>query len=149
MTVCEQVVSTLSGHTDYIHMVAGGREGEEAALVSAGEDGTVRLWDPRKGEETHCLTPADKPELARPHLGKHVSTVTCIRGVGTVPCLGAVCACRAWLVCVTLGQVSCVAVASDWVACGGGPRLGLWHLRTLSPSVTLPPVEVLHLHTGH
>ena len=37
MTVCEQVVSTLSGHTDYIHMVAGGREGEEATLVSAGE----------------------------------------------------------------------------------------------------------------
>ena len=57
----------------------------------------------------NCLTPGEKPELARPHLGKHVS---------------------------------CVAVSSDWVACGGGPRLGLWHLRTLSPSVTLPPVDV-------
>ena len=44
----------------------------------------MRLWDPRKGEETNCLTPADKPELARPHLGKHVRAVTCVRGVRAV-----------------------------------------------------------------
>jgi len=39
-------------------------------------------------------------------------------------------------------HISCAAVSSEWLVCGGGPRLALWHLRTLSPSVTLPPIEV-------
>ena len=100
--------STYTGHTDYIHYVAAGRE-EGGTLASASEDGTVRLWDQRKKEETTCFTPGEQSTLARPHLGKHIS---------------------------------CAAVSSDWLVCGGGPRLALWHLRTLSPSVTLPPVEV-------
>jgi THO complex subunit 6 len=104
-----QLVTTLTGHTDYVHSVASGQgEGDTNTLVSGGEDGTVRLWDPRKGEQVHCLTPSEKSELARPHLGRHIN---------------------------------CVAVSSDWMACGGGPRLALWHLRTLAPAVTIPPVE--------
>jgi THO complex subunit 6 len=105
-----QMVSSFAGHSDYVHSVAAGQDGGDGgSLVSGSEDGTVRLWDARKAEEVHCLVPAEKDQLARPHLGKHVS---------------------------------CVAVASDWLVCGGGPRLGLWHLRTLSPSVTLPPGDV-------
>ena len=40
--------------------------------------------------------------------------------------------------CQALGKhVGCVAVSSDWVACGGGPLPGLRHFRTLSLLVTL------------
>lgn len=104
-----QLVTTLAGHTDYIHSVdCGTGEADTNTIVSGAEDGTVRLWDPRKGEQVHCLTPSEKSDLARPHLGKHIN---------------------------------CVAVSSDWVACGGGPRLALWHLRTLAPAVTIPPID--------
>lgn len=37
--------------------------------------------------------------------------------------------------------VGAVSISSDWIACGGGPRAALWHLRTLSPSDPLPPFD--------
>ena len=67
-----QLLSTLAGHTDYIHYVAAGKEVGDT-LASASEDGTVRLWDHRKKEEVNCLTPGEQSTLARPHLGKHIS----------------------------------------------------------------------------
>uniref|UniRef100_A0A3Q4HZN0 THO complex 6 n=1 Tax=Neolamprologus brichardi TaxID=32507 RepID=A0A3Q4HZN0_NEOBR len=30
--------------------------------------------------------------------------------------------------------ISCVTTDSDWMLCGGGPSLSLWHLRSLSPT---------------
>ncbi|KAM9457642.1 THO complex subunit 6 homolog isoform 2-T2 [Clarias gariepinus] len=30
--------------------------------------------------------------------------------------------------------ISCVATDSDWMLCGGGPALSLWHLRSMSPT---------------
>ncbi|KAM9744966.1 LOW QUALITY PROTEIN: THO complex subunit 6 homolog [Menidia menidia] len=32
--------------------------------------------------------------------------------------------------------ISCVTTDSDWMLCGGGPSLSLWHLRSLSPTST-------------
>merc|ERR1719481_1976605 len=37
--------------------------------------------------------------------------------------------------------IGAVGLSRDWLACGGGPRLALWHLRSLAPAATLPPEE--------
>uniref|UniRef100_A0A7N6BSK9 THO complex 6 n=1 Tax=Anabas testudineus TaxID=64144 RepID=A0A7N6BSK9_ANATE len=34
--------------------------------------------------------------------------------------------------------ISCVTTDSDWMLCGGGPSLSLWHLRSLSPTSVFP-----------
>ncbi|TWW70492.1 THO complex subunit 6 homolog [Takifugu flavidus] len=34
--------------------------------------------------------------------------------------------------------ISCLATDSDWMLCGGGPSLSLWHLRSLSPTSVFP-----------
>lgn len=40
----------------------------------------------------------------------------------------------------SLGKwVGAVSLNSDWLACGGGPRAAVWHLRTMSPNEALPP----------
>lgn len=37
--------------------------------------------------------------------------------------------------------ISCVATDSDWMVCGGGPMLSLWHLRSFTPTTILPIQE--------
>ncbi|XP_075999061.1 THO complex subunit 6 homolog [Genypterus blacodes] len=34
--------------------------------------------------------------------------------------------------------ISCLTTDSDWMLCGGGPSLSLWHLRSLSPTSIFP-----------
>uniref|UniRef100_A0AAY4CJC2 THO complex subunit 6 n=1 Tax=Denticeps clupeoides TaxID=299321 RepID=A0AAY4CJC2_9TELE len=34
--------------------------------------------------------------------------------------------------------IGCLATDSDWMLCGGGPSLSLWHLRSLSPTSVFP-----------
>ncbi|XP_015250377.1 PREDICTED: THO complex subunit 6 homolog [Cyprinodon variegatus] len=34
--------------------------------------------------------------------------------------------------------ISCLTTDSDWMLCGGGPSLSLWHLRSLSPTSVFP-----------
>uniref|UniRef100_A0A8C2IGU9 THO complex 6 n=1 Tax=Cyprinus carpio TaxID=7962 RepID=A0A8C2IGU9_CYPCA len=34
--------------------------------------------------------------------------------------------------------ISCLATDSDWMLCGGGPSLSLWHLRSMSPTSVFP-----------
>src|SRR5262249_55915750 len=43
----------LKGHKEYVHGVAFNREGTR--LVSASNDGTMRLWDPALGQELRSL----------------------------------------------------------------------------------------------
>jgi len=38
-------------------------------------------------------------------------------------------------------HISAVALSQDWLACGGGPRLALWHLKSLAVAAPLPPTE--------
>ncbi|XP_077129774.1 THO complex subunit 6 [Ranitomeya variabilis] len=37
--------------------------------------------------------------------------------------------------------ISCVATDSDWMVCGGGPMLSLWHLRSVTPTTIFPIME--------
>ncbi|MBN3305166.1 THOC6 protein, partial [Amia calva] len=34
--------------------------------------------------------------------------------------------------------ISCLTTDSDWMLCGGGPSLSLWHLRSLTPTTIFP-----------
>ncbi|XP_073491414.1 LOW QUALITY PROTEIN: THO complex subunit 6 [Aquarana catesbeiana] len=37
--------------------------------------------------------------------------------------------------------ISCLATDSDWMMCGGGPMLSLWHLRSVTPTTIFPIQE--------
>lgn len=38
--------------------------------------------------------------------------------------------------------ISCLTTDNDWMLCGGGPSLSLWHLRSMSPTSVFPLVGV-------
>jgi len=95
---------SLKGHEDYIHCVTV-RPNTQQQCLSASEDGTVRLWDTRSGGREAV------------HIIEPQKNEECAR-----PHIGKF--------------VSCVAVdkADDWMVCGGGPSVCLWHLRSMSPT---------------
>ncbi|KAK2173760.1 hypothetical protein NP493_850g00038 [Ridgeia piscesae] len=70
--------------------------------VTASEDGSVRIWDLRR--------PLEATQVIEPYKNEN-----CAR-----PQLGR------WVGCVA------VDTADDWMVCGGGPKLCLWHLRSLA-----------------
>ncbi|XP_033126784.1 THO complex subunit 6 homolog [Anneissia japonica] len=71
-------------------------------LVSSSEDGSVRIWDGRGGKEAQHIIEPYKNE-------------ECCR-----PHFGR------WVSCVSVDP------GDDWLVCGGGVALSLWHLRSLS-----------------
>lgn len=96
---------SLEGHTDYILCVCVGNNGHEC--VSGSEDGTVRMWDARKGGgAVHVIEPYKHNISSRPEMGK-------------------------WIGCVAYD------VSDDWLVCGGAPTLCVWHIRSLSPCTQL------------
>ncbi|XP_071179843.1 THO complex subunit 6 homolog [Mytilus edulis] len=70
--------------------------------ASASEDGTVKIWDTR--------SPSDAVHSIEPYKNE-----LCAR-----PKFGK------WLGCVAMDTTD------DWLVCGGGPSLSLWHLRSLT-----------------
>lgn len=72
--------------------------------LSASEDGSVRLWDTR--------TPGQAVHVIEPYKNED-----CVR-----PHHGK------WVSCVSVDK------DNDWMVCGGGPHLCLWHLRSLTPT---------------
>lgn len=75
---------------------------KNSLCASASEDGSVKLWDLRDSNVAIHTMEPYKNEV-------------CAR-----PEYGK------WLGCVTLDS------GDDWLVCGGGPRLSMWHLRSLT-----------------
>ncbi|KAG8311995.1 THO complex subunit 6 [Homalodisca vitripennis] len=100
---------SMEGHEDYIHSIQ--KQGWQ--LVSAGEDGSVRLWDLRQKSLTNVITPHTHAKVERPSLGKWIGDA---------------------------------ALSEDWLVCGGGPRLSLWHLRTMDVMASFHSVDDSGLH---
>ncbi|XP_063974502.1 THO complex subunit 6 [Diachasmimorpha longicaudata] len=106
-----KILRKFEGHTDYIHNLALLNN----QLVSTSEDGSVRVWDLRKNENTNVIQPYLFEKIARPTLGKWIGAVD---------------------------------FTEDWLVCGGGPRLSLWHLRTMEPATIFElPDEGIHVAT--
>lgn len=108
----------FEGHEDYINCLALGNNSQEC--LSGSEDGTVRLWDTRRGgKASFVIEPYKQKMCNRPPLGK-------------------------WIGCVAFDA------NDDWLVCGGAPILTIWHMRSLSPSTQLPKPDVTsHVVTFH
>lgn len=104
-------IRTLSGHTGFLHSV----HLSENQLVSASEDGTVRMWDMRRSAATNIIKPYEDDRLNRPELGK-------------------------W--------IGAAAINDDWLVCGGGPRLSLWHLRSMDVTTVFPTPDLKGVHVA-
>ncbi|XP_035220852.1 THO complex subunit 6 homolog [Stegodyphus dumicola] len=95
----------MEGHMDYVHCVDLGNSSQEC--LSGSEDGTVRMWDARKGgNAVHVIEPYKHNLSSRPELGK-------------------------WIGCLAFDS------SDDWLVCGGAPSLCVWHIRSLSPSTKM------------
>eukprot|EP00058_Branchiostoma_floridae_P020988 XP_002606478.1 hypothetical protein BRAFLDRAFT_115453 [Branchiostoma floridae] len=81
--------NTLKGHTDYIHALT--LRGNDQQVVSAGEDGSVRIWDLRDSREAaHILEPYKHDVCARPDQGRWIGCVAVDRKImsaGSSPCV--------------------------------------------------------------
>ncbi|XP_041377015.1 THO complex subunit 6 homolog [Gigantopelta aegis] len=82
--------------------------------VSASEDGTCRIWDTRASLEAIHILEPYKSEM-------------CCR-----PQLGK------WLACVDMDS------SEDWLVCGGGPHLSMWHMRSLSATTAFKTSGATH-----
>ncbi|XP_069739077.1 THO complex subunit 6-like [Phaenicophaeus curvirostris] len=118
----------------------------EDSLVLAGGDGAVRVLDLETGTFTH-------------ELRGHQDYVHCLALRGPHQCLsggedGSV---RLWdlrsgsqVQVIEVHKypecsrpqhgkwIRCLATDSDWMVCGGGPALTLWHLRSVTPTTVFP-----------
>uniref|UniRef100_T1J2Q9 Uncharacterized protein n=1 Tax=Strigamia maritima TaxID=126957 RepID=T1J2Q9_STRMM len=79
--------------------------------ISGSEDGSVRIWDLRKPQNEAILLEPYKKDK-------------CVR-----PKFGK------WIGCVALDS------RSDWLACGGGPALTLWHMGSFEPTTVYESVD--------
>jgi len=77
-------VDTYTGHLDYVHDISLMPNG----LVSASEDGSMRVWDSRNTECSSFVEPYKRPELSRPNYGKFLSSVTSDAGGDWIVCGG-------------------------------------------------------------
>lgn len=101
-----RLISKFEGHEDSIYQIVMKNNSDE--LISASEDGEIKIWDLRSKNCTASVKPYEFPMCARPHLGKHLN---------------------------------CIAVDDEnWLICGGGPRMAMWHLRSMKP-MSLPEFE--------
>ncbi|XP_059548833.1 THO complex subunit 6 homolog isoform X9 [Myotis daubentonii] len=124
----------LRGHTDYIHCLA--LRDRNPEVLSGGEDGTVRLWDLRMAKEVQTIevykheVRACPPHTLSSLLPGHL---LCLDLLLSSPPPSQECSRPhngRW--------IGCLATDSDWMVCGGGPALTLWHLRSSTPTTIFP-----------
>lgn len=104
----QKLKCTLSGHTNYVHCLALCSEEKGGICWSGGEDGSVLAWDLRAIREPVHRIEPYKNEFCRR------------------PNFGK------WIGCIAIDG------NDDWMVCGGGPCLSMWHLRSLACNVTFP-----------
>uniref|UniRef100_A0AAX7V228 THO complex 6 n=1 Tax=Astatotilapia calliptera TaxID=8154 RepID=A0AAX7V228_ASTCA len=107
------------------------------SLVVGGGDNNIHVMDLENGvfktvlqghsDYVHCVTVREREaeilsggEDGAVRLWGEINTGVCVFQVCARPQYGK------W--------ISCVTTDSDWMLCGGGPSLSLWHLRSLSPT---------------
>ncbi|XP_023611069.1 THO complex subunit 6 homolog isoform X2 [Myotis lucifugus] len=124
----------LRGHTDYIHCLA--LRDRNPEVLSGGEDGTVRLWDLRMAKEVQTIE-VYKHEVRAcpPHtlFSLLPGPLLCLDLLLPSPLPSQECSRPhngRW--------IGCLATDSDWMVCGGGPALTLWHLRSSTPTTIFP-----------
>jgi len=108
------LLGTFSGHTDAVYAVAlaaGGR------LLSASEDGTVRVWDSKTAKSVGVLDPTSLTAF---------DEKTFAGG-------SAAAAKRSWIDCMAVDPTG------NWMVCGGGNKcLSLWNVPSLTATAAMP-----------
>ncbi|XP_055265266.1 THO complex subunit 6 homolog isoform X2 [Moschus berezovskii] len=124
----------LRGHTDYIHCLALRERSPE--VLSGGEDGAVRLWDLRTAKEVQTI------EVYKHEVRAHPTLCPPFFLPGHLQCLHLpLCSPPPSQECSRPHNgrwIGCLATDSDWMVCGGGPALTLWHLRSSTPTTVFP-----------
>uniref|UniRef100_A0A336KSM1 CSON014367 protein n=1 Tax=Culicoides sonorensis TaxID=179676 RepID=A0A336KSM1_CULSO len=69
-----KILRTFGGHTNYIHSIDGNCK--VGQIVSASEDGSIRLWDVRQKKSSAKLDPYKKDQICRPDFGKWQGSVS-------------------------------------------------------------------------
>lgn len=67
-----KIIRKFSGHTDYVHSV----HGNNNQILSASEDGSVKMWDNREKNPSFSVEPYKNAEINRPEYGKWQGTAS-------------------------------------------------------------------------
>uniref|UniRef100_A0A3Q4HX54 THO complex 6 n=1 Tax=Neolamprologus brichardi TaxID=32507 RepID=A0A3Q4HX54_NEOBR len=111
---------------------------QDNSLVVGGGDNNIHVMDLENGvfktvlqghsDYVHCVTVRER-EAEILSGGEDGAVRVWGEFTGHMGCVFQVCARPQY------GKwISCVTTDSDWMLCGGGPSLSLWHLRSLSPT---------------
>eukprot|EP00850_Spirogloea_muscicola_P019314 SM000188S03809 [mRNA] locus=s188:45358:48889:- [translate_table: standard] len=85
-----EIQSYCLGHTSFVScvvFVAGSSLQPAGLLISGGDDGTVRLWDPRVGRPLHVLHVMEEKVTGKSRVSEDHNTVTALTPVGDGPLL--------------------------------------------------------------
>lgn len=92
-----KLINRYQAHEESIYKIVMKNDCDE--LITASEDGDVKIWDLRQKDCVSTLKPFENQLCSRPHLGKYINSIA--------------------------------VDENNWLICGGGPKLSMWHLRSM------------------